>query len=77
MTLNEVFTELQCLSCTDYRSDFCKARLGAYFLACEAGQQPKMTRQDLTRNCCKHLHADDGITILSPDREGSTRWSTV
>lgn len=53
MDVNKALTEIPCCTCTDWRRDKVVARLAAFFLACEAGQQPKLTRADLMRGCCR------------------------
>jgi hypothetical protein len=65
--ISHVFTQLPCLSCNNPQRDFCLAQLGAFFLAHEAGQQPKLPRELLFRRCCKNNHAADGITYVMPD----------
>jgi hypothetical protein len=65
--INSVFTQLYCLSCNHPNSDYFKAQLGAFFLAHEAGQQPKLPRELLFRRCCRNDHAKDGITFIQPD----------
>lgn len=64
--ISKVFTELPCLACTDYRSDFFKARLGNVFLQLERGEKISVSRDELTRSCCKRAAERHFLTYLRP-----------
>jgi hypothetical protein len=51
--MSDPLTEIPCCSCTDYRRDKIVARLAAFYLAHEAGHQPKLTRDNLMKGCCR------------------------
>jgi hypothetical protein len=68
--ISHTFSQIQCLSCSNPQRDFCLAQLAGFFLACEAGGQPKLSRDQLMRRCCKHTHAADGVTLLVPEYTG-------
>jgi hypothetical protein len=67
---DDPFTVIPCLGCGDWRRDFALRRLGAFFLAAEAGQHPKLTRQELMKSCCKNEFPS--VTLTKPQHFGKS-----
>jgi hypothetical protein len=68
--ISHTFSQIQCLGCNHPQRDFCLAQLAGFYLACEEGRQPKLSRDQLMRRCCKNLHEKDGTTFLIPETTG-------
>jgi hypothetical protein len=68
--INRTFSQIPCLGCSDWHRDFCLARLGAFFLAHEAGQQPKLSRAELMKSCCKNEFPS--VTFAKPKHYGKS-----
>jgi hypothetical protein len=64
--VNHTFTQIQCLGCNHPHADFCRAQLAAFFLAHEAGQQPKLSRDQLMCRCCRNA-PQDSVTFVQPN----------
>ena len=72
MDVNKALTEIPCCTCTDWRRDKVVARLGAFYLAHEAGQRPAVpTRDELLRGCCRQ--PQEGLTLLGASLIGNLK----
>jgi len=78
--INKVFTAIPCLSCEgNWRADFVKARLGAFYLAMVAENNPPVPPlSELCKGCCKHADEwpDNSITLLSLSPHGKTTFGS-
>jgi len=61
--INAPYCQVQCLGCTDWRSDRVKAAIGKFYLAnlaCEKVAAPPLDQ--LLRKCCKNAADQTSIT---------------
>jgi hypothetical protein len=77
MNTNEVYNQIPCCSCGDWRRDRVLTRLGAFYLRSLSGQAPKPpTLDELTRGCCQRPEAaNEGVTFIMPGQvDPPTPW---
>jgi len=61
----EAYNQVPCASCGSWQRDRVLTKLILFYLACERGESPKLSRADLMRGCCRQ-QAGDSITYNIP-----------